>query len=80
MPASDAAAAVSAVAVTAHAAGALLLALTFSYLSRLPRVPARNDLRRWALAWFCLLIAILAVRAYLAFAGRAFWVIYLVAE
>ncbi len=80
MHASDAAAAVSAVAVTAQAACALLLALTFSYLSRVPRVPARNDLRRWALAWFCLLIAILALRAYIAFGGRAFWVVYLVAE
>src|SRR5258708_1000075 len=80
MHASDAAAAVSAVAVTAPTACALLLALTFSYLSRVPRVPARNDLRRWALAWFCLLIAILALRAYIAFGGRAFWVVYLVAE
>lgn len=75
----SAAAAVSVVAVTAHAACALLLALTFSYLSRVPRV-ARNALRRWAPAWACLLIAILAVRAYVAFAGRAFWVVYLVAE
>jgi hypothetical protein len=78
MHASDAAAAaVSAVSVTAHAACALLLALTFSYLSRLL---ARNYLRRWALAWACLLIAILAVRGYIAFDGRAFWVVYLTAE
>jgi len=77
MQASDAAAAVSAVSVTAHAEGALLLALTFSYLSRLR---ARNDLRRWGLAWVWLLIALLAVLASMVIAGRAFWVVYLVAD
>lgn len=69
--------AISAVAVTAHAACALLLALTFAYLSRLL---ARPYLRRWALAWACLLVAILAVRCFIAFGGRGFWVVYLVAE
>ncbi|MBV8200841.1 MAG: GGDEF domain-containing protein [Acidobacteria bacterium] len=69
--------AISSVAVTAHAACALLLALTFSYLSRLL---ARTYLRRWALAWACLLVAILAVRCFIAFGGRGFWVVYLVAE
>ena len=69
--------AISSVAVTAHAACALLLALTFAYLSRLL---ARPYLRRWALAWACLLAAILAVRCFIAFGGRGFWVVYLVAE
>jgi diguanylate cyclase (GGDEF)-like protein len=73
----QAAAAVSSVTVTAHAACALLLALTFAYLARLL---ARPYLRRWGLAWACLLLAILAVRCYIAFGGRLFWVIYLVAE
>jgi diguanylate cyclase (GGDEF)-like protein len=73
----QAATAVSSVTVTAHAACALLLALTFAYLARLL---ARPYLRRWGLAWACLLFAILAVRCYIAFGGRAFWVVYLVAE
>jgi diguanylate cyclase (GGDEF)-like protein len=73
----DAISSVASVAVTAHAACALLLALTFAYLSRLL---ARTYLRRWALAWACLLIAILAVRCFIAFGGRGFWVVYLVAE
>jgi diguanylate cyclase (GGDEF)-like protein len=73
----DAISSVASVAVTAHAACALLLALTFTYLSRLL---ARAYLRRWALAWACLLIAILAVRCFIAFGGRGFWVVYLVAE
>jgi diguanylate cyclase (GGDEF)-like protein len=68
---------ISSVAVTAHAACALLLALTFTYLSRLL---GRSYLRRWALAWACLLIAILAVRCFIAFGGRGLWVVYLVAE
>jgi hypothetical protein len=76
-PAAAAVAAVSAVAVTAQAAGALLLALTFFPLSR--RL-ARPYLRRWGLAWACLLIALLALRVSIVFAGRAFWVVYLAAE
>jgi len=69
--------AVSTVTVTAHAACALLLALTFTYLARLFDRPY---LRRWALAWACLLLAILAVRSFIASGSRAFWVVYLVAE
>lgn len=69
--------AIATVSVTAHAACALLLALTFAYLSRLL---ARPYLRRWALAWACLLAAILAVRCYIGIGGRGFWVVYLVAE
>ena len=76
-PAAAAVSAVSAVSVTAQAAGALLLALTFFYLSR--RL-ARPYLRRWALAWACLLIALLALRVSIAFAARAFWVVFLAAE
>jgi diguanylate cyclase (GGDEF)-like protein len=73
----QAASAVSAVTVTAHAACALLLALTFAYLARLL---TRPYLRHWGLAWACLLLAILAVRCYIAFGGRVFWVVYLAAE
>ncbi|HEV3460333.1 MAG TPA: GGDEF domain-containing protein [Thermoanaerobaculia bacterium] len=69
--------AISSVAVTAHAACALLLALTFGYLSRLL---GRTYLRRWALSWAFLLLAILSVRCFIAFGGRGFWVVYLVAE
>ena len=69
--------AISSVSVTAHAACALLLALTFAHLSRLL---ARPYLRRWAVAWAYLLTAILAVRCFIAFGGRGFWVVYLVAE
>lgn len=68
---------ITTVAVTAHAACALLLALTFAYLSHLL---ARPYVRHWALAWACLLAAILAVRCFIAFGGRGFWVVYLVAE
>lgn len=76
-PEPAAAAAVSAGSVTAQAAGALLLALGFFHLSR--RL-ARPYLRRWALAWACLLIALLALRVSIAFAARAFWVVFLAAE
>jgi diguanylate cyclase (GGDEF)-like protein len=77
MRATELTAAVSAVSVIAHAAGALLLAATFAYLSRL--FP-RPYLRRWAAAWSCLLVALLSVRAYIATAQHGFWLVYMVAE
>jgi diguanylate cyclase (GGDEF)-like protein len=66
----------SAVAVTAQVASLLLLAVTLSYLARLM---ARPYLRRWAVAWACLLAGILAVRAAIELPNRGLWVLYLVA-
>jgi diguanylate cyclase (GGDEF)-like protein len=66
----------SAVAVTAQVASLLLLAVTFAYLARLM---ARPYLRRWAVAWACLLTGILAVRAAIEVPNRGLWVLYLVA-
>jgi diguanylate cyclase (GGDEF)-like protein len=68
---------VSAVSVVAHAACALLLAVTFAHLSRLF---ARPYLRSWAAAWGCLLAALVAVRVYIATTERGWWLLYLVAE
>ena len=79
-PAAAAVSAVSAVAVTAQAAGVLLLALTFFYLSRRLARGSRASLRRWAPAWACLSIAMLALRGSFAFGGRACWIVYLAAE
>jgi diguanylate cyclase (GGDEF)-like protein len=70
-------AAISMVSVTAHAACALLLAVTFAHLSRL--FP-RPYLRSWSIAWACLLVALLTVRLYIAGHSRGFWVVYLAAE
>jgi diguanylate cyclase (GGDEF)-like protein len=75
----DVAAVTSSVALTAHLVCVLLLALTFSYLSRL--FPW-TYLRHWSLAWWSQLLALSAVRASLSWPGIeiGFWVLYLSAE
>lgn len=79
IPSVDLAGIVSSVAVTAHLVCVLLLALTFSYLSRL--FPW-TYLRHWSLAWGSLLIAVSAVRISLDWEGNTigFWVLYLSAQ
>lgn len=79
IPSVDLAGIVSSVAVTAHLVCVLLLALTFSYLSRLfPWV----YLRHWSLAWGWLLVSVTAVRISMDWQGNAigFWVLYLSAQ
>jgi len=73
----DAAALISSVAVTAHVVCALLLALTFSYLSRLfPWV----YLKHWSLSWWSLLLALASVRLAISWPAHGLWGIYLAAE
>ena len=72
----DVAAVTSSVALTAHLVCVLLLALTFSYLSRLFQWAY---LRHWSAAWWTLLVNVFAIRASLSWEeiGIGFWVLYL---
>lgn len=74
----DVAAVTSSVALTAHLVCVLLLALTFSYLSRL--FPW-TYLRHWSVACWALLLSVSAVRVSLSRGGVGigFWVLYLAA-
>jgi diguanylate cyclase (GGDEF)-like protein len=67
------------VALTAHVVCILLLASTFTYLSRLF---SWVYLRHWSVAWWSLLLGTFAVRASLSWTGIeiGFWVLFLSAE
>jgi hypothetical protein len=77
MPPTQVITSVSAAAVAAHAAFALLLAATFAYLAR--RF-ARPYLRHWAAAWGSQLAALAAVGIFLATGQHGYWLVYLTAE
>jgi hypothetical protein len=77
MPPTQVITSVSAAAVAAHAACAVLLAATFAYLARLF---ARPYLRHWAAAWGAQLAALLAVGIFLATGQHGYWLVYLTAE
>jgi diguanylate cyclase (GGDEF)-like protein len=68
---------VSAVLTTAQASGALLFAVVLAYLARLHGTP---HARTWAASFAALAVALGAVRAFIAFGGRGWWALYLVAE
>ena len=68
---------VSTVLTTAQACGALLVAVVLAYLARLHRTPHAET---WAVGFGALAVALGAVRAFIAFGGRGWWVLYLVAE
>ena len=73
----DVAALISSVAVMAHIVCALLLALTFSYFARLfPWV----YLKHWSMAWWSLLLAVVAVRLSISWPAHGLWGVYLAAE
>ena len=68
---------VSTVLTTAQACGALLVAVVLAYLARLHRTPHAQT---WAVGFAALAVALGAVRAFIAFSGRGWWALYLVAE
>jgi diguanylate cyclase (GGDEF)-like protein len=69
--------AVSTVLTTAQTCGAFLNAIVLAYLARLHRTA---HARTWAAGFAALAVALASVRAYIAWHGRGWWAVYLVAE
>jgi diguanylate cyclase (GGDEF)-like protein len=67
----------SSVAVSFETVGTLLLA---SVLAQLGRMFGWRYVRRWALAWMAMFLALFAIRAFITTQHRELWVVYLAGE